>query len=66
MSKVQNIEKEIRGLNPDELRAFRKWFLDFDAEAWDRQFEKEALSGKLDTLAEAALKSFKAGRCSEI
>ncbi|HKZ45084.1 MAG TPA: hypothetical protein VJ343_00065 [archaeon] len=66
MSKIQDIEREVQGLNPDELQAFRKWFWDFDAEAWDRHFEKDVLSGKLDSLAEAALKSFKSGHCSEI
>jgi hypothetical protein len=66
MSKIEEIEKEVLGLNPDELQAFRKWFWDFDAEVWDRQFEKDALSGKLDSSAEAALKSFKSGHCSEI
>ncbi len=66
MSKIKEIEKEVQGLKPDELKAFRKWFWEFDAEAWDRQFEKDALAGKLDSLAEAALKSFKSGKCSEI
>ncbi len=66
MSKIDQIEKEVQGLKPDELRAFRKWFWDFDAEVWDRQFEKDAQSGKLDSLAETALKSFKSGHCSEI
>jgi hypothetical protein len=66
MSKIEEIEKEVQGLRPDELQAFRKWFWEFDAEIWDRQFEKDASSGKLDSLADAALKSFKSGHCSEI
>ena len=66
MSKIEEIEKGVQELKPNELQAFRKWFWDFDAEAWDRQFEKDALSGKLDSLAEAALKSFQSGHCSEI
>jgi hypothetical protein len=66
MSKIEEIEKEVQGLKPNELEAFRKWFWDFDAEVWDRQFEEDALTGKLDSLAEAALKSFKSGHCSEI
>lgn len=66
MDKVEKIEKEVQGLKPDELEAFRKWFWDFDAKEWDRQFEKDALSGKLDSLAKAAIKSFKSGNCSEI
>ncbi|HZV45879.1 MAG TPA: hypothetical protein VFG06_00855 [Thermodesulfovibrionales bacterium] len=66
MSKIQDIEREVRGLNPDELQAFRKWFWDFDAQEWDRQFEQDALSGKLDSLAETSIKAFKSGHCSEI
>ncbi len=66
MSKVKDIEKEIKELNQDELQALRKWFWDFDAQEWDRQFEKDALSGKLDSFAETAIKAFKSGRCSEI
>jgi len=66
MSKIKDIEREVQGLDPDELRDFRKWFWDFDAEVWDRQFEKDALAGKLDLLADSAFKSFKSGHCSEI
>jgi len=66
MSKVQDIEREIQALSPDELQAFRKWFWEFDAQVWDLQFEKDALSGKLDSLSETAIKAFKSGRCSEI
>ena len=66
MSKIQDIEREVQGLKPDELQAFRKWFWDFDAQEWDRQFEQDALSGKLDSLAETAIKAFKSGHCSEI
>lgn len=66
MNKIEEVEKKVQGLRPDELEAFRKWFWNFDAESWDRQFEKDVLSGKLDLLAETALKSYKSGHCSEI
>jgi hypothetical protein len=66
MDKVEKIGKKVQGLKPDELEAFRKWFWDFDAQEWDRQFEKDALSGKLDSLADAAIKSFKSGNSPEI
>lgn len=66
MSKIEEVEKKVQGLRPDELEAFRKWFWNFDAELWDRQFEKDVLSGKLDLLAETALKSYKSGHNSEI
>jgi hypothetical protein len=45
MSKIEQIEKEVQALKPDELQVFRKWFWDFDAEVWDHQFEKDALTG---------------------
>ena len=66
MRKIEKIEDEIQGLSPSELTAFRKWFREFDAEAWDRQIEEDIQAGKLDALANAALKSFEAGKCSEI
>lgn len=66
MSKVETIEQEIKTLSPTELTAFRSWFRQFDAEAWDHQIEEDAKSGKLDALANAALNSFKSGGCSEL
>lgn len=65
MTRIEHIEREIQGLSPEELASFRKWYQEFDAEAWDRQIEEDAHSGKLDRLADAALKAFKAGECSE-
>ncbi len=56
MSKIENIEREIRGLSAAELSAFRGWFAEFDAKAWERQIEEDARTGKLDALADAALK----------
>lgn len=66
MSKIETIEQEIKTLSPAELATFRNWFRQFDAEAWDRQIEEDSKSGKLDALANAALKSFQSGDCSEL
>jgi hypothetical protein len=66
MSKVEQIEREIQELTPTELGAFRRWFLEFDAQAWDRQIEEDARSGKLDRVAVRALKAFESGSCSEL
>jgi len=66
MNKIEKIGREIRGFSPSELAAFRKWFHGFDAEAWDRQLEDDVQAGKLDPLAEAALKAWECGRCREI
>lgn len=66
MSKVENIEREIQGLSTSELSAFRKWFAEFDAKAWQRQIEEDARVGKLDALAETALKDHKAGKSTAL
>ena len=55
MSKVENIEQEVTALTPAEFAAFRKWFLQFDAQVWDRQIEEDVRRRKLDKLAEEAL-----------
>jgi hypothetical protein len=62
MDKIEKIGREIQEFSPAELAAFRKWFQDFDAEAWDRQIEDDVQVGKLDALAEASLQNFKSGR----
>ncbi len=66
MSRVENIESEIRELSPEELTAFREWFTKFDAEAWDRQFEADVKGGKLDSLAERAFRDHAAGRSTKV
>jgi len=55
MTRVQQLEHEIRELTPGELAAFWRWFQEYDAGEWDRQIEEGALAGKLDELAENAL-----------
>jgi len=62
MSRVERIEGEVMNLTSDELRAFRDWFEQFDAEMWDEQIEADANNGKLQSLAERALKDHEAGR----
>jgi hypothetical protein len=66
MSKVEEIEKEIRALSPEQFAAFRNWFLDFEAEQWDRQIERDAQSGRLDELASKALRDHQGGKSSDL
>lgn len=63
---VQEIEKAITELSPHELARFREWFEEFDARAWDEQFERDAKSGKLDKLAEKAIEDYRAGKAKEL
>ena len=66
MSKVENIEQDVRKLTPSELAAFRRWFLEFDARAWDQQIEDDIRNGKLDKLAEEALTAHRVGKSKEL
>jgi hypothetical protein len=51
MTTVQEIAKAVQGLPEKELNSFRTWFDEYDLNAWDKQFELDAQSGKLDLLA---------------
>ena len=62
MSKVEAIEQQIEKLSSDELAAFRRWYVAFDAEAWDRQFQADVKAGKLDAIAEKALRDHTSGQ----
>jgi hypothetical protein len=66
MSKVENIEQEVQDLTPSELAAFRRWFLEFDARAWDQQIDDDIRNGKLDKLADEALTAHRTGKSKEL
>lgn len=66
MSTLQEIEQAVEKLSPSDLRAFRAWFAEQDAVAWDEQFAKDVAAGKLDALAEEALTEHRSGRSTEL
>lgn len=66
MTTIQSIEEQVKQLSAEELREFREWFLEWDADDWDRQIERDAECGKLDALAAEALAEYKSGKAEEI
>ncbi len=64
MSRLEKIEGQVKGLNAEELKAFREWFVNYDAEAWDAQIEADAKNGKLGSLMDRALRDHKSGQSS--
>ncbi len=66
MLTVQELEKEIARLPLDELARLRAWFDEYDAQVWDKQFEADAESGKLDRFANRAIADYKSGKYSEL
>ena len=66
MGSVEEIEKAIEQLPPAELAAFRLWFEAFDAAEFDRKIAQDASAGRLDDLANQALKASRQGRAQEL
>ena len=66
MQTIQELQSIVSQLSADELARFREWFDKFDAEVWDRQFEEDVKSGKLNRLANQAIADFKAGKCKQL
>jgi hypothetical protein len=66
MHTVREIELAVSRLSPEQLASFRDWFDEFDAKVWDKQFEFDAMSGKLDGLADQAISDFRSGKCKEL
>ena len=66
MTRVQRLAREIEELTSEEFRAFRRWFQEFDAAVWDEQIERDAAAGRLDKLAEKALRDHRAGKTRQM
>jgi hypothetical protein len=59
---VEDIEDAITHLPEEKLIQFRAWYQKFDSDVWDEKIEKDASSGKLDSIAEMAIADHKAGK----
>ena len=66
MSTVKDIERTVRQFEPEDLATFRDWFGEFDAEVWDRKIEEDVTVGRLDALADQALRDRQEGHCTEL
>lgn len=66
MGNVKSIDQSVESLPPMELAEFRRWFAEFDGNAWDRQIEQDAAFGKLDQLATEALADYCAGSARQL
>lgn len=62
MSTVIEIQEAIAKLPELEQRALARWFAEMRADIWDKQIEEDIHAGRLDHLAEEALKEFADGR----
>lgn len=66
MSTIQEIEAAISRLSPEDFAALRAWLAEYDARQWDAQIEADAAAGRLDALADEALRHLDDGRCTTL
>jgi hypothetical protein len=59
---LSDLEKAVAELGSDDLASFRAWLEEFEAARFDEKIERDAKSGKLDRLADAALDELRRGR----
>ncbi len=65
MSTIREVQQAVAELSAEDLVRFREWFEEYDAQIWDQQFERDAKAGKLDKLANQAIRDFRAGKYKE-
>jgi hypothetical protein len=63
---IEDLEKAVSTLPPDQLAKFREWFEAFEGARFDEKIERDAKAGRLDRLAEQALADFQKGRAREL
>lgn len=66
MSTIEDIERAIKSLTPDDHARLRTWFEEYDAELFDQKLERDAKAGKLDMLIAKALANADAGLCEDL
>ena len=66
MTKLEELERAVTSLTPEEYREFRQWFLERDWEQWDQQIEEDSKAGKLDFLIREALEAKQQGKLQEL
>ena len=62
---IEDLEKAVAKLPPDDLARFRAWFEEFEAARFDGKIERDAKAGKLDKLIAEARANHEAGQREE-
>ena len=66
MSRVEEVQSQIKTLSPGEFQQLRAWTAEHDAEIQDRQFHADVHSGRLDVIADRALSDFAKNRATDV
>ena len=60
MSTLNDIENAISMLGREQFAELRRWLDEYEASRWDREFEDDVKSGRLDAFAEEAIREYRA------
>ena len=63
---IEDLEKAVAKLPPEQFAEFRAWFEALDAARFDQKIERDAKAGKLDRLADQATDDFRKGHAREL
>jgi hypothetical protein len=66
MTKLEQIEKSVAELGPEDLKAFAAWFEALQADLWDKQIEADTKAGRLDKLIAEARAEIAAGKLRDL
>jgi hypothetical protein len=56
---IEDLEKAVAKLPPDQFAKFRAWFEEFEVARFDQKIERDAQAGKLDRMADQAVQDFR-------
>lgn len=62
LNDLSEVETAVSQFSPEQLANFRAWFAEFDAQHWDQQLTGDIAAGRLDALADEALRELREGR----
>ena len=66
MMTVEEIKEQVLALSAEEQAALRDWLDELDWDRWDEQLERDVHAGKLDALAEEALREDAEGKTTPL
>jgi hypothetical protein len=66
LSTIQEIEAAISQLSEGDRAKLRDWLANLDQDEWDKQIADDEAAGRLNALADEALKDLREGRCTEL
>ncbi len=66
MTTLAEILTAVEQLTPEELAKLHEWLEGYRSDLWDRQIDEDFAAGRLDQLAEAALREHREGRTTPL